>query len=121
MGNFREHTTAFPHNKEVLGHVLGPARGVGNEMAQCILKANGQVVPCRSVRPLHPGELTSPREQSKRQSFDALTERRFGTSINPPQQLNDNDRKFGNFEPYEDDDEVIWPESEIEYTVDATG
>ena len=53
---FREHTAAFPHNKEVLGHVLSPARGVGNEMAQWILKANGQVVPCCSVRPLHPGE-----------------------------------------------------------------
>ena len=61
---FREHTAAFPHNKEVLGHVLGPAHGVGNEMAQWILKANGQVVPHHSIRPLHPGELTSPSEQS---------------------------------------------------------
>ena len=93
-------------------------------MAQWILKANGRVVPCRSVRPLHPGELTSPREQSKRQSFDALIERRFGMSINPPQQLNDGDGNSGdfeNFEPYEDDDEAIRPEPEIEDTVDATG
>ena len=118
---FREHTAAFPHNKEVLGHVLGPARGAGNEMAQWILKANGQVVPHHSIRPLHLGELTSPSEQSKHQSFDALIERRFGTSINPLQQLNDDDRKFGNIEPYEDDDEVIWPKPEIEDTVDATG
>ena len=35
-----EHTAAFPHNCEVLGWVLGPARGEGNEMAQLILKAN---------------------------------------------------------------------------------
>ena len=93
-------------------------------MAQWILKANGRVVPCHSVRPLHPGELTSPSEQSKRQSFNALIESRFGMSINPPQQLNDNDGNSGdfeNFEPYEDDDEAIQPEPEIEDTVDATG
>ena len=122
---FCEHTAVFPHNKEVLGHVLGPTCGAGNEMAQWILKANGQVVPHRSVRPLHPGELTSPSEQSKRQSFDALIERRFGTSINPPQQLlNDGDGNSGdfeNFEPYEDDDEAIRPEPEIEDTIDANG
>ena len=118
---FHEHTAAFPHNKEVLGRVLGPAHGAGNEMAQWILKANGWVVPRRSVRPLHPGELTSPSEQSKCQSFDALIERRFGTSINPPQQLNDDDGNSDNFEPYEDDNEAIRPEPEIEDTVDATG
>ena len=118
---FCEHTAVFSHNKEVLGHVLGPARGAGNEMAQWILMVNGRVDPCHSVRPLPPGELTSPSEQSKHQSFDALIERRFGTSINPPQQLNDDDGKFENFEPYEDGDEVIWPKPEIEDTVDTTG
>ena len=30
---FRDQTAAFPNNKEVLGRVLGPARGAGNEMA----------------------------------------------------------------------------------------
>ena len=118
---FHEHTAAFPHNKEVLRRVLGPARGVGNEMAQWILKANGQVVPRCSVRPLHPGELTSPSEQSKHQSFNALIDRRFGTLINPLQQPNDDDGKFGNFEPYEDNNEVIQPKPEIEDTVNATG
>ena len=49
---FRDQTAAFPNNKEVLGRVLGPARGAGNEMAQWILKANGRVVPRRSLRPL---------------------------------------------------------------------
>ena len=48
---FRDQTAAFPNNKEVLGRVLGPARGPGNEMAQWILKANGRVVPRRSLRP----------------------------------------------------------------------
>ena len=41
---YREHTAKFPHNQEVLGHVLGPARGKGNEMTQWVLKANGNVV-----------------------------------------------------------------------------
>ena len=40
---FRDHTAASPNNKEVLGRVLGPARGAGNEMAQWILKANGRI------------------------------------------------------------------------------
>ena len=35
---FRDQTTAFPNNNKVLGRVLGPARGAGNEMAQWILK-----------------------------------------------------------------------------------
>ena len=35
----------FPHNQEVLGHVLGPARGEGNELSQWVLKSNGNVVP----------------------------------------------------------------------------
>ena len=35
----------FPTNREVLGRVLGPAQGEGNEMAQWVLKANGKVVP----------------------------------------------------------------------------
>ena len=74
-----------------------------------------------AVRPLHPGELTSPSEQSKCQSFDALIEVRFGLSINPLQQLNDDDGKFGNFEPYEDNNEVVQSEPEIEDTIDATG
>ena len=46
---------------------------------------------------------------------------RFGTSINPLQQLNDDDGKFGNFEQYEDDNEVVEPEPEIEDTMNATG
>ena len=49
---FRDHTAAFPNNKKVLGRVLGPARGAGNEMAQWILNANGRVVPRRSLRPM---------------------------------------------------------------------
>ena len=46
---YREQTAAFPHNLEVLGRVLGPARGEGNEMAQWVLKANGRVMPRQSL------------------------------------------------------------------------
>ena len=34
---YRDQEAAFPHDKEVLGRVLGPARGEGNEMAQWVL------------------------------------------------------------------------------------
>jgi hypothetical protein len=61
-----------------------PARGEGNEMCQYILKANGKVVPRRSVKPLQKAEIHSPSELKKRQVFDELIERRHGTSINPP-------------------------------------
>ena len=46
---YHEQTAAFPHNREVLGWILGPAQGKGNEMAQWVLKANGQVVPRQSL------------------------------------------------------------------------
>ena len=62
---FRDQGTKFPFNKEVLGRVLGPARGTGNEMAQWILKSNGQVVPRRTARPLQVAELHSATEQAK--------------------------------------------------------
>ena len=82
---YREHTAAFPHNHEVLGRVLGPARGEGNEMAQWVLMANGRVVPHRSLRPLTIAELHSLVEHKKRDVFDGLIERRMGTSISPLQ------------------------------------
>ena len=42
---YRDHTNRFNFGKEVLGRVLGPARGKGNEMAQWMLKANDEAVP----------------------------------------------------------------------------
>ena len=81
---FRDQTAAFPNNKEVLGRVLGPARGAGNEMAQWILKASGRDVPRRSLRPLKVDELHSPVEIKKRELFDELIKRRWGTPMTPP-------------------------------------
>ena len=81
---YREQTDAFPHNREVLGRVLGPTRGEDNEMAQWVLKANGKVVPRQSLQPLTIAKKHSMVENKKRDVFDALIERRMGTSINPP-------------------------------------
>ena len=53
-------------------------------MAQWVLKANRWVVPRRSLQPLTTAERHSPVEEKKQNVFDALIERRMGTSINPP-------------------------------------
>ena len=73
---FREQGAAFPHNQEVLGRVLGPARGEGNEMAQWILQANGRQILRRLLHPLTVAERPSASEKTKRKVFDALFERR---------------------------------------------
>jgi hypothetical protein len=84
---FREHTATFPSQEEVLGRVLGPARGEGNEMSQWVLKGNGKVVPRISVRPFNPSEIHSEVETKKRKVLYELIERRHGTSINPPKPM----------------------------------
>ena len=60
-------------------------------MAQWVLKANRKVVPRQSLRPLTIAELHSPLEHKKCDVFDALIERRMGTSINPPPTPEDQD------------------------------
>ena len=84
---YHEHTAAFPNNREVLGRVLGPARSEGNEMAQWVLKANGRVVPCRSLRPLTIAELHSPVEHKKCDVFDALIGGEWGHQSIPLQHM----------------------------------
>ena len=108
----------FPENQEVLGRVLRPSRGEGNEMCQWILKANGRVVPRRSLRPLTIAKLHSPSEQKKRKVFDELIERRWGSSITPPKTV---DTEETSFEYYEDDDEPERVVPDIEDAVDANG
>jgi hypothetical protein len=88
---YREQKAKFPFNREVLGRVLGPAKGEGNEMAQWILKENENVVPRRTVRPLQVDEVHSPTEIKKREIFDDLIERIWGTSINPPKVEDENE------------------------------
>jgi hypothetical protein len=74
---YREQKAKFPFNREVLGRVLGPAKSEGNEMAQWILKANGNVVPHCTVRSLQVDKVHSPNEIEKRESFDELIEGRW--------------------------------------------
>ena len=46
-------------------------------MCQWVLKANGQVVHCRTVRPLKEEEKHSPVEIKKREAYDVLIDRRW--------------------------------------------
>ena len=113
---FRDQTAAFPNNKEVLGRVLGPARGAGNEMAQWILKTYGRVVPRRSLRPLNIDELHSPFETKKREVFDELIKRRWGSPMTPS-----NTQQQKVFKKYEDHEQQQQPTLEVEDIVDSTG
>jgi hypothetical protein len=88
-------------------------------MAQWILKANGRVVPRRSLRPLKVDEIHSVTELKKREIFTGLIERRWGTSINPPT-VSDNEDDSA-FEEYEDEVEAARIVPDIEDTVDASG
>ena len=112
-------TNSFPFHCEVLGHVLGPAKGNGNEMAQWVLKANGRVVPCHTLHLLKPEEEHSPTEQKKCDSFNELVERIWGTSISPPKEHNESD-KGDNFEEYQEDTEKPRTIPGIEDSVDLT-
>ena len=116
---YREHNEQFPFNREVLGRVLGPALGEGNEMCQWVLRANGNVVPRRTLRPLRVDEIHSNVEQKKRDTFDALIEGRWGTSTTPPNESKN--PKEDPWEEYSYDDESPRQIPDIEDTVDATG
>ena len=114
---YHEQGEAFPYSKEILGRVLGPLKGEGNEMAQWILKANGNVVPWRSPRPLTMAELHSPTELKKREVFDKLIERRWGNAIIPSRLEN----VTKEWSEYEDDVEEPQMVLETEDVMDATG
>jgi hypothetical protein len=114
---YREHTAKFPFNREVLGRVLGQAKGEGNDMAQWILKANGNVLPRRTLRPLNTAELHSVTEAKKRTVFDALIEGRWGTAMSAPPEESKDDA----FEEYFDDDEQPRIIPDIEDSVDSNG
>jgi hypothetical protein len=114
---YREQSSKFPFDKEILGRVLGPAKGEGNDMAQWVLKANGNVVPRRSIRPLSVAEEHSPVVSKQQKIFDALVEGRWGTSMSaPPKESPDN-----TFEEYQDDFEEPRIIPEVEDTVDSNG
>ena len=67
----------------MLGRVLGPANGEGNDMAQWILKVNGRVVPRRTAIPLTISQQNSESEKKKRGLFDKIIAERWGSFISP--------------------------------------
>ena len=74
----------FPHHFLVLGRVLGPSMGIGNKMAQWILKVNGRVVSRSSACPLRTDEIYNYNEEKKRKVFDELIELCWVSSLNFP-------------------------------------
>ena len=111
-------TAQFPFNREVLGRALGPAIGAGNKMSQWILKANGNVVPHRSSRPLSVDEIHNSSESKKPETFDAMIERRWSAAITPPKVMITDDEIW---EEYYDDDEDPRHIPAVEDVVGATG
>ena len=85
-------------------------------MDQWILKANGRVVPRRSLRPLKVDELHSPVELRKRKVFDELIQRRWGSPMTPS-----NTQQQSIFQKYEDHEQQAQPTLEVEDIVDSTG
>jgi hypothetical protein len=118
---FRENKNGFPLHRELLGRsLMGPAKGEGNEMAHWCLKANGQVVPRRTHRPLSADELlTSDTELKKRERFIKNIASKYGTSEIAPTFKTTTDEY--EVELYEDDDETLPPTPDLDDPVDATG
>jgi hypothetical protein len=87
-------------------------------MCQWILRANGKVVPCRTVRPLREDEKRDAGVVQKQKLFDGMINGRWGTSINPPklESLIDDD-----FEEAADEEDPENPTIDIEDAVDGKG
>ena len=66
----------FPHQRWLLGRVLGPSKNEGNEMAQNVLTHLGTVVPRRTVVPLTTIQWTNPVEVRRRHDFDHIIKRK---------------------------------------------
>ena len=71
----------FPHQRWLLGRVLGPSKNEGNEMAQNVLTHLGTVVPRRTVVPLTTIQWTNPVEVRRRHDFDHIIKRKLGDSM----------------------------------------
>ena len=117
---FRDHKAPFPHNQEVLGRVLGPARGEGNELSQWVWKSNGNVVPRRTIRALQLDEIHSDTEKCKRDVFDALIERRWGSPMSTPN-TDDTEMTTDAEENENNNDETTKRHIDIEDSVDSKG
>ena len=109
---FRDHNASFPANCEVLGRVLGPARGIGNEMCQWILQSNGKVIPRCTLQPLNTAELHSPSEQLKQVTFDTSIRQRLGDSLSMPKPSEEIDKSDESFDKTD--------ESALQYNMEDT-
>ena len=69
-----------------MGRCLGPAKNKVNEMAQWVLKNNGQIVTRRKMRKLTQDELIRESEIKKRDIFDAAIKTQYGYSFTLPTQ-----------------------------------
>ena len=89
-------------------------------MAQWILKANGNVAPRCTLRPLNTEEPHGEIEIKKCRTFNALIKRRWGTSIKTPKatEKNSDDDKS---EEHDDNVEQLRTAPDTEDTVDANG
>ena len=97
-------------------------------MVQWVLKANGNVVPRCTTRPLNTSELSSKTEKRKRNVLDELITAQWSTPVpaKPPNDDEDptthpDDVKEGPFEEYEDEDELPRVIPKMDDPIDATG
>ena len=72
----------FPNQAQFICRVLGPTKNDGNEMAQWRLKANGNIVPRRSVVHLKTSQMNNNEEILKRNVFTNCIRKGYGDSIN---------------------------------------
>lgn len=86
---YREETAKFPFPSQVLGRVLGPSDGVGNEMAVWIIRVDGRIISRQTARPLTDDEVNSPLEIARRKAFDEAIKRKLGDSIHLPEKSNE--------------------------------
>ena len=110
---FRDSTASFPFPDKILGRILGPAdETAGNQMSQWILRADGEIFPRHTARPLTDDEIDSPIEENKRKAFNESVTRRLGNSLVPPDLKSDYASHV--FDEYEDEEEKarIIPESD---------
>ena len=110
----------FPTTKKCLVVFLVPSGGEGNELSQWVLKSNGNVVPRRTVRALQLDEIHSDTEKRKRDVFDALIERRWGSPMRAPN-TDDTEMTTDAEENDINNDETTKRHIDIEDSVDSQG
>ena len=125
---YRHHANRFLFGKEVLIRLVGPASGDGNEMTQWMLKANGELVPGRTHRPIKVSERHSSIEidVSIERGFigyieisNDLMRRRWGDAVTP--ERTDVKADGDVFMEHEDDKKEPRMIPDIEKSVDSTG